>query len=464
MNTVIKPPPMSIDSEQAVLGGIIHSGGKALMDVQDIINREDFYRSDHRVIWDAMTKLDDLDAPMDIVTISDHLEKISLIDDAGGMGYLNLLYQETPGSANVRAYARIVKERSVRRNMIVAANQVRELADDTRSIDEVVADAQGLVMEVGHNAAQSGPVLVKDMMPDWLDNLDKRFHMEQSIPGLSTGFRNLDKKINGLQKQNLIVIAGRPSMGKTALAINIANAVAEYKTVLVFSMEMSSMEIITRSVAQYSKVPLDRLMSGDLDDEQWKKIGDGSHRVVQSQIHVDESPAMMMAQIRSRSRRIKQKHPDLSLVIVDYLQLMSGDHGIHRAQQIADITRGLKALAKELDLPVIALSQLNRDVDKRDDKHPRLSDLRESGSIEQDADVILFVYRDVVYDEKTKWKKAAEIVIGKQRNGPTGTVLLYFFGEYTMFGQMDAESQQEFWHDRHSRSRSRSRDTFDDNF
>ena len=455
---------MSIDSEQAVLGGIIHSGGKALMDVQDIIDREDFYRSDHRVIWKAMVKLDELDAPMDIVTIADHLEKISLIDEAGGIGYLTMLYQETPGSANVRAYAKIVKERSVRRNMIVVANQVRELADDIRPIDEVVADAQSKVMEIGHDASQQGPVEARKLVPAWLDSLDERFHMEQSIPGLSTGFRNLDKKINGLQKQNLVVIAGRPSMGKTALAINIANSVAEYNTVLVFSMEMSAMEIITRSVAQHSKVPLDRLMSGDLDQEQWTKTGEGSSRVVHLRMHIDESPAMMLATIRARTRRVKQQQPDLSLVIVDYLQLMSGDAGIHRAQQIADITRGLKALAKELDLPVIALSQLNRDVDKRDDKHPRLSDLRESGSIEQDADVILFIYRDVVYDEKTKWKKVAEIVIGKQRNGPTGTVLLYYFGEYTMFGQMDVESQQEFWNDRHSRSRSRSRDTFSDDF
>jgi replicative DNA helicase len=464
MNQAITPPPMSIDSEQAVLGAIMQTGGKLLMEVQDIIDRNDFYRSDHRVIWDAIVQLDLEDSPADFVTVMERLHSNDLMESAGGDQYIAMLFKESIGSPNIRAYAKIVKERSVRRELIGASNTMRELADDTRPIDEVVSDAQSKVMEIGHDAAQSGPVLVKDMVPEWLDNLDKRFHTEQSIPGLSTGFRNLDKKINGLQKQNLIVIAGRPSMGKTALAINIANAVAEYKTVLAFSMEMSSMEIITRSVAQYSKVPLDRLMSGDLDEEQWQKTGEGSSRVVHSHLHIDESPAMMMAQIRARTRRIKQKYPDLSLVIIDYLQLMSGDHGIHRAQQIADITRGLKSLAKELDLPVIALSQLNRDVDKRDDKHPRLSDLRESGSIEQDADVILFVYRDVVYDEKTKWKKVAEIVIGKQRNGPTGTVLLYFFGEYTMFGQMDAESQQEFWHDRHSRSRSRSRDTFDDNF
>jgi len=463
MNQAIQPPPMSIDSEQAVLGGIIHSGGKAMMDVQDIIGRYDFYRSDHRVIWDAMVKLDELDAPLDIVTIMDHLHKMDLIGEAGSAAYLTTLCQETPGSANVRAYAKIVKERSVRREMIKVSNQVRELAEDTRPLDDVLAEAQTSIMNIGTDHSQQGPVLVKEVMPAWMENLDKAFHMEQSIPGISTGYRDLDRKINGLQKQNLIVIAGRPSMGKTALAMNIANSVGENQTVLVFSMEMSLMEIVTRSVAQHSKVPLDRLLSGNINEEQWKSVGKGVSQVTYSKIMIDESPAMLMAQIRARSRRTMQQHPDLAVIIVDYLQLMSGDNKIHRAQQISDITRGLKALAKELNLPVIALSQLNRDVDKRDDKRPRLSDLRESGSIEQDADVILFIYRAVVYDEKTKWKKVAEIIVGKQRNGPTGTVLMYYFGEYTMFGQMEGDAQQEFWHDRHSRRKIRI-DDFDDRF
>jgi replicative DNA helicase len=435
-----------------------------MMDVQDIIGRDDFYRSDHRIIWDAMVKLDELDAPMDIVTVIDHLTKMNLIQEAGSTTYIAMLYQETPGSANIRAYARIVKERSVRRTMIMAANHVRELADDTREIDEVLADAQATVMEIGHDHSQSGPIEIKLLLSDWMENLDTMFHMEQSISGLSTGFRDLDKKINGLQRQNLVVIAGRPSMGKTALAMNIANNIGESKPVLVFSMEMSSMEIVSRSVAQHSKIPLDRLLSGNISDEQLESVRKGAAHVGYSKIVLDESPAMLMQQIRARARRVKQKHPDLAVIIVDYLQLMSGDNKIHRAQQISDITRGLKSLAKELDIPVVALSQLNRDVDKRDDKHPRLSDLRESGSIEQDADVILFIYRDVVYDEKTKWKKAAEIIVGKQRNGPTGTVLMYYFGEYTMFGQMDGDAQQEFWHDRHSRSRTRARDDFDDKF
>jgi replicative DNA helicase len=455
---------MSIDSEQAVLGGIIHSGGKALMDVQDIIGRNDFYRADHRIIWDAMVKLDELDAPMDIVTVQDHLNKMDLMADAGGIGYLATLYQETPGSANVRAYAKIVKERSVRRDMIAASNQVRELADDSREIDEVLSEAQAKVMDIGRDHSQSGPVEIKALMPGWMENLDTMFHMEQSIPGLSTGYRDLDKKINGLQRQNLVIIAGRPSMGKTALAINIANHVGQTSPVLVFSMEMSSMEIVTRSVAQHSKVPLDRLLSGNITDEQWESVGKGVGQINYSKMILDESPAMLMQQIRARARRVKQQQPDLAVIIVDYLQLMSGDNQIHRAQQISDITRGLKSLAKELDIPVVALSQLNRDVDKRDNKHPRLSDLRESGSIEQDADVILFIYRDVVYDEQTKWKKVAEIIVGKQRNGPTGTVLMYYFGEYTLFGQMEGDAQQEFWHDRHSGRRSRSRDSFDDSF
>jgi replicative DNA helicase len=454
---------VAIDAEQSVLGGIMQSGGKAMMDVQDILGRDDFARADHKVLWDACSALDEMDSPIDMITVMDWLKKNSLTDEAGGQSYIGSLVLDVPGAANIRSYAGLVKERSTRREMVQAANDIRELAEDTRPMDDVLADAQTRIMDIGIDHSQQGPVLVKDMMPEWMDNLDKAFHMEQSIPGISTGYRDLDRKINGLQKQNLVVIAGRPSMGKTALAMNIANAVGESRTVLVFSMEMSMMEIVTRSVAQHSKVPLDRLLSGNINDEQWDSVGKGASHVEYSKILIDESPAMLMAQIRARSRRVMQQHPDLAVIVVDYLQLMSGDAKIHRAQQISDITRGLKALAKEMNIPIVALSQLNRDVDKRDDKRPRLSDLRESGSIEQDADVILFIYRDVVYDEKTKWKKVAEIIVGKQRNGPTGTVLMYYFGEYTMFGQMEGDAQQEFWHDRHSRRKTRI-DDFDDRF
>lgn len=453
----------AIDAEQSVLGGIMQSGGKAMMDVQDILGRDDFARADHKVLWGAFAALDEMDSPIDMVTVMDWLKKNNLTDEAGGHSYIGSLVLDVPGAANIRSYAGLVKERSTRRDLVQAANDIRELAEDTRSMDDVLADAQTRVMDIGIDHSQQGPIPVKELMPAWMDNLDTMFHMEQSIPGLSTGYRDLDRKINGLQKQNLVVIAGRPSMGKTALAMNIANAVGENRTVLVFSMEMSMMEIVTRSVAQHSKVPLDRLLSGNINDEQWDSVGKGASHVEYSKIMIDESPAMLMAQIRARSRRVMQQHPDLAVIVVDYLQLMSGDAKIHRAQQISDITRGLKALAKELNMPVIALSQLNRDVDKRDDKRPRLSDLRESGSIEQDADVILFIYRDVVYDEKTKWKKVAEIIVGKQRNGPTGTVLMYYFGEYTMFGQMEGDAQQEFWHDRHSRRKTRI-DDFDDRF
>jgi len=452
----------AVDAEQSIIGGIMQSGGKAMMDVQDIIGRDDFARADHKILWDMFCQLDEIDSPMDMVTVIDRLTKLQLLEEAGGQVYIGNVFSETPGSANIRSYAKIVKERSIRRDLIQAANDMRELAEDSRPVDDVLADAQTKVMAIGTDHSQAGPVEMRSLVPDWLENLDTMFHMEQSIPGISTGYRDLDRKINGLQKQNLVIIAGRPSMGKTALAMNIANDIAHSRPVLVFSMEMSSMEIVTRSVAQHSKVPLDRLLSGNLDDEQLSKANEGSNRVFHSRIFIDESPAMLMAQIRARSRRVRQQQPDLALIIVDYIQLMSGDNHIHRAQQISDITRGLKSLAKELDIPVIALSQLNRDVDKRDNKRPRLSDLRESGSIEQDADLILFIYRDVVYDEKTRHKKVAEIIVGKQRNGPTGTVLMYYFGEYTMFGQMDGDSQQEFWNDRHSRSRSGRRDEFDE--
>lgn len=459
----IKPPPYSIDAEQAVLGGILVSGGGSLMEVQDLLVREDFYRADHQILWDMLCQLDELDSPIDIITITEHAKRADLIDEVGGLEYLATLANEIPGAANIRAYAQTVKERSTRRDLIRVSRNLHELAEDSRPIDDVISEAQSQVMEIGHSAMEQGPVDIRKLMPGWIDRLDELSNTDQSIPGLSTGFRDLDRKINGLQKQNLIIIAGRPAMGKTALAINIANHVSALKRVLVFSMEMSSVEIITRSVASYSKVPLDRLMSGNIDEEMWDKVGKAVFSVEFSKLVFDESPALLLNQIRARARRVAQKYNDLGLIVIDYVQLMSGDTNTHRAQQISDITRGLKALAKELDIPVIALSQLNRDVDKRDDKRPRLSDLRESGSIEQDADVIIFVYRDVVYDEKTRWKKAAEIIVGKQRNGPTGTVLLHYFGEYTLFGQMEGNTQQEFWNDRHRASRRRS-DPFDDDF
>lgn len=452
----------NVEAERATLGAIMITSGKCLPEVQDVIVTEDFFAENHQLIYDAICALDSADRPTDHVTVLDYLSR---------RGHIALektvadIVSEAISAANVRAYAKVVREHSIRREMVRAASQIQALANEPGEIDELLSRAQDVILAAGKERAQKGPEPIEYYLPKWIDAIDSRSSSEYEVSGIPTGFTDLDRKINGLQRGNLIVIAGRPSMGKTALATNFLNFISTYRGLpgLLFSMEMSSDEVLTRVVSQTGKVPVDRLMSGNLDDEHWSKINDTIDRVKHSKIVLDDSAALLLQQIRARARRVQQQHGKLGIIVVDYLQLMSaeGRYGETRAQQISEMTRGLKALAKDLDVPVVVLSQLNRDVEKRENKRPRLSDLKESGSIEQDADVILFIYRDVVYNESTKHKKVAEIIVGKQRNGPTGTVLLYYFGEYTMFGQMETEAQQAFWHDQHSSNKRGRDDSFD---
>lgn len=458
--TNVRPPPHNAEAERSLVGAVMLTAGKCLAEVQDLVTRNEFFRADHRVIWDAIVALDALNTPTDAVTVIDWLRKNSHLEDAGGAEYISAIIGETPSAANVRAYAKIVRTFSLRRRLVQAAYDLHTLAEDPREIDEILSSAQELVMKIDQEGSDEGPKQVGKLIPAWMDRLDKMFHVEQEISGVPTGFGDLDRKINGLQRGSLIVIAGRPSMGKSALAFNILNNITNFRGLpgLAFSLEMSGNDIVTRVVSQIGKVPLDRLMSGNIEEDQWGTISDATERLQRSKMMLDESPSLSLAQIRARARRTQQQHGKLGIIVVDYLQLLAGSdeygrRNDNRAQQLSDITRGLKALAKELDVPVVALSQLNRDVDKRDDKRPRMSDLRESGSIEQDADVIVFVYRDVVYNADTKHKKIAELIVAKQRNGPIGTVLLYYFGEYTMFGQIEMEAQQGFWHDRYGKQR-----------
>lgn len=458
MATSVRPPPHNAEAERSVLGAVMLTAGKCLAEVQDLITRNEFFRADHRVLWDAIEALDVLNTPTDAITVVDWLRKRGHLEEAGGAEYVAGIIHETPSAANVRSYAKIVRTFALRRRLLQASYDIGVLADDPREIDEILSSAQEVVMKIDQEGSDEGPKAVGKLIPPWMDRLDKMFHVEQEISGIPTGFGDLDRKINGLQRGSLIVIAGRPSMGKSALAFNILNNITNFRGLpgLGFSLEMSGNDIVTRVVSQIGRVPLDRLMSGNLDEGHWSTISGATEKLLRSKMILDESPSLSLAQIRARARRTQQQHGKLGIVVVDYLQLLAGsdDYGRrndNRAQQLSDITRGLKALAKELDVPVVALSQLNRDVDKRDDKRPRMSDLRESGSIEQDADVIIFVYRDVVYNADTKHKRIAEIIISKQRNGPIGTVLLYYFGEYTMFGQMETEAQQGFWHDRYGR-------------
>jgi replicative DNA helicase len=449
----------STEAEQSLLGGVMITGGKCLPEVQDVVELADFHRTDHRLVWRALEELDRVQSPCDAITVCDYLALNSQLEAAGGREYIARIVQDTPSAANVRSYAKIVKAFSTRRKLEQASRDIYQLANDPRDVEEVLSAAQEVVMNVGKEQASLGPRPIGQLLPAWMDRLDKMFHVEQEIAGISTGFTDLDRKINGLQRGQLVIIAGRPSMGKSAIAFQILNNITNYKGLpgLGFSLEMSDNEVVTRVVAQIGKVPLDRLLSGNIEDEQWPVIHEAAERLTRSKLILDESPTLQLAQIRARARRATQQYGKLGIIVIDYLQLLQGrderNGRDNRAQELSEITRGLKALAKELDVPVIALSQLNRDVDKREDRRPRLSDLRESGSIEQDSDVILFVYRDVVYNPDTRHKNIAEIIIGKQRNGPIGTVLLYYFGQYTMFGQMETEAQQSFWTDRYGKQR-----------
>lgn len=467
MSNSERPAQFNAEAEASLLGGILLTGGKCLPEVQDVVVVADLFRADHRLIYEACCALDAGDRPSDATVVSDWLRQRGQLEAVGGQAYLARLVEDVPSAANVRAYARIVKGFAIRRKLEQAARDVLVLATDPRDVDEVVSLAQQTVLDVGKDEANAGPRLISQLLPGWVDRLDKMFHVEHGVSGVPTGYPDLDKKINGLQRGSLIVLAGRPSMGKSALAFNILNRVTSVGGLpgLAFSMEMSGNEILTRIVSQTGKVPMDRLMSGNLDEEHWGQITSTTEKVTRSKLVLDDSPSLMLSQIRARARRVQQRQGQLGAIVIDYLQLVSGDDGYgrrndNRAQQLSDLTRGLKALAKELDVPVIALSQLNRDVDKREDRRPRMSDLRESGSIEQDSDVILFVYRDVVYNPDTKHKNVAEIIIGKQRNGPIGTVLMYFWGEYAMFGQMELGDQQSFWTDRFG-SNPKRKDEFD---
>lgn len=438
----------SSDAEESVLGGIMIAGRESMAIVSDILTADDFASIDHQKIFAALCELDRKDSPVDAVTCMEHLRSTGQLDAAGGAKRVTEIVSNTPSTANLRAYAEIVRERSLRRALVQATQQIAADAADGDSIDEILSAAQSRVMEIGAESAGRGPVPVSSLVSGWLDKLDKRFHSEDKMAGISTGYRDLDKKTGGLEPGNLVVIAGRPSMGKTALAMNIAANVnyGTKKPVLVFSLEMSDDEILTRLVASKAKVPMERLRTGDLSDENWERVNESLQFFGQLETFiVDDSSEVGLAQIRARARRVNMRAGGLGLIVVDYVGLMRTEGDFHRAQQIGEITRGLKRLAKDLHVPVVMLAQLNREVEKRGDKRPILSDLKESGDIEQDADIVMFVYRDVVYDEGTRFPRAAEIIVAKQRNGPTGTVLMTYFGDYTQFGSMDVSAQQEFW-------------------
>lgn len=444
MSDTSRVPPHSTEAEQAVLGGLMLASN-AWEQIADRIIEEDFYRFDHRLIFRAAASLNERNQPVDVVTLSEWLEAQNLAADSGGAAYLIDLANNTPSAANIAAYAQIVREKSVLRQLIdigtdIAGNGFNPEGRDSRELLEWAEQQVFRIAEQG-GRNRAGFLKIQDILKDAFRGLEERRLSEGGITGTSTGFKDLDEMTSGLQKSDLVIVAGRPSMGKTSFAMNIAEFVAlkTKRAVAVFSMEMAAVQLLNRMLCSLGKINQQRFRNGDLEAEEWFRLTSTAALLNDSKVFIDETPALSPAEVRARCRRLKREH-DLSLIVVDYLQLMQvPGTKENRTNEISEISRGLKALAKELHVPVIALSQLNRKLEERTDKRPVMADLRESGAIEQDADLILFIYRDEVYNKDSSHKGKAEIIIAKQRNGPIGKVDLAFNGMYTRFDNFTPE-------------------------
>ena len=444
----VSTPPHSIEAEQAVLGGLLLDS-QSWDDVADVLRSEDFYRPDHRLVFEAIGQVAGAGKPADAVTVSEHLERIGRLADVGGLAYLGTLVRDTPTAANVRAYAGIVRERSLLRQLLKAGTDIASSVfnNEGETARELVEHAEGRVFaiaEQGVRGARDGAVSVQSLMPALIDQIDEWHNNPGGLRGLPTGFDEFDRKTGGLRPGDLVIVAGRPSMGKTTFAVNMAEFAALQggvkASVAIFSMEMPSEQLMTRMLSSIGRVSLGHIRSGQISDDDWPRITGAAGQLSEARIFIDETPALTPTELRARARRVHREH-GLGLVVVDYLQLMQvPGNNENRATEIAEISRGLKALAKELRVPVIALSQLNRGVEQRVDKKPVMSYLRESGAIEQDADMILLIYREEVYDKNTTKKGIAEIDLAKHRNGETGTFLLTFQGQYSRFANYAPDS------------------------
>jgi replicative DNA helicase len=438
----LKVPPHSVEAEQSVLGALLIDN-QAFDRIADIVGADDFYRDDHRRIWRHIVKLIEAGKPADVVTVGESIEASEDKDRVGGVAYLGLLAQNTPSALNIRRYAELVRERAVQRRLAQVATEIAESALNPagKDVGQILDEAESRIMEVGESGSRGrqGFEEVQTVLARVFERIDHLYHREDKseVTGIPTGFLDLDAKTAGLQPGDLIIVAGRPSMGKTAFALNIAEHVAVDNglPVAIFSMEMSATQLAMRMLGSIAEVDQHKMRTGRLADEEWSKLSVAMERLHAAPIFIDETAALNALELRARARRMRRSCGKLGLVVVDYLQLMSAAReGENRATEISEISRSLKALAKELEVPVVALSQLSRAVEQRNDRRPMMSDLRESGAIEQDADVILFIYRDEVYHpDKPEAKGRAEVIIGKQRNGPIGKVELAFRGQYTRF-------------------------------
>jgi replicative DNA helicase len=437
----LRIPPHSIEAEQSVLGGLLLDNS-AWDKIADFVSPEDFYRYDHRLIFQHIARLISGSRPADVITVFESLSSANKADEIGGISYLNALAQNTPSAANIRRYAEIVRDRGILRKLISVSDEISGSAFNPqgKEVKQMLDEAESKIFAIAEEGSRGtqGFQEIQPLLTQVVERIDELYNRENpnDITGVPTGFVDLDRMTSGLQPGDLIIVAGRPSMGKTAFSVNIGEHVSTDSglPVAIFSMEMGGPQLAMRMLGSVGRLDQHRLRTGRLNDEDWPRLTHAIQKLNDAQIFIDETPALSSIELRARSRRLARQCGKLGLIIVDYLQLMSANSpGENRATEISEISRNLKGLAKELNCPVIALSQLNRSLEQRPNKRPVMSDLRESGAIEQDADLILFIYRDEVYNPDSPEKGMAEIIIGKQRNGPIGSVRMTFLGQFTKF-------------------------------
>ena len=447
----LRIPPHSIEAESSVLGGLLLDNA-AWDGVGDVLIDTDFYRYEHRLVYAALGKLVNESKPADVITVHEELQRQGKGEEIGGLAYLNSLAQFVPSAGNIRRYAEIVRERSILRQLVSASDDIATTAFNPkgRAVATILDEAESKIFKIGEQSSRmkQGFQGMDSLVVQLLDRVQEMADNPNDVTGVPTGFYDLDRMTAGLQAGDLVVLAARPSMGKTAFAINMAEHVAlnEGLPVAVFSMEMGASQLAVRIVGSIGRIDQGHLRTGRLTDEEWPRLTEAIERLRNVSLHIDETPGLTPVELRANARRLARQCGKLGLIVVDYLQLMTGSSSgdENRATELGEISRGLKALAKELQCPVIALSQLNRSVEQRTDKRPMMSDLRESGAIEQDADIIMFIYRDDYYNKDSREPGVAEIIIGKQRNGPTGTVKLAFIKPLTRFESLAAGSSDDY--------------------
>ena len=435
-----KIPPNDVEAEQAVIGSML-TDKEAVSAAIEVLKPEDFYREDNRIIFEAILSLYGRSEPIDIITLKSELSSMGKFEAVGGLEYIAELPDKVPTTANVEQYIKIVEEKSVLRNLIKTANEIITLGyDQTQEVDSIIDGAEKKIFEVMQKKNQKGYTPIKDILVETFTELEQLYNQKQRITGIPTGFSDLDFRTSGLHNSDLILVAARPAMGKSAFALNIAtNAAVRAKVpVAIFSLEMSKEQMTSRILCSEAMVDSNKVRTGKIDDEEWGKLAAASGELSEANIYIDDTPGISIMEIRAKCRKMKIEK-NIGLVVIDYLQLVqgSGKRGSSREQEIAEISRSLKILAKEINVPVIALSQLSRAPEQRPDHRPMLSDLRESGSIEQDADIVIFLYRDDYYNEDSEKKNIAEVIMAKHRAGSTGTVELLWLGNYTKFANID---------------------------